>query len=74
MHRSRHRRHSRSHSPDYPRDPEKEKKRYYLFPGQGGKLYHRKQKFILKWSIIAALAVAGILAAVMYWMNRSGRF
>jgi hypothetical protein len=49
--------------------PGKERERYYLLPGQGGHAYRRKQKFILKWSILAALAVSAILASVMYWLN-----
>jgi hypothetical protein len=57
MHRSRH-------------DKEKEKSRYYLLPGQGGRARRRKQWLIMKWSLFAALFVAGILAAVMYWLNR----
>lgn len=48
----------------------KETERFYLLPGQGGEAYRRKQKFILKWAIIVGLLVAGILGALMYWMNR----
>jgi hypothetical protein len=51
-------------------DKDKEKKRYYLLPGQGGKAHRRKQRFILKWSVIAALVVSVILAAVMYLLSR----
>jgi hypothetical protein len=47
----------------------KETERFYLLPGQGGAAYRRKQKFILKWSIIAALVVSAILAALMYWLD-----
>jgi hypothetical protein len=49
----------------------KERERYYLLPGQGGHAYRRKQKFILKWSVLAALAVSAGLAAALYWINRS---
>jgi hypothetical protein len=49
---------------------DKEHKRYDLLPGQGGRAHRRKQKFILKWSVIAALIVSAILAAAMYWLNR----
>jgi hypothetical protein len=49
---------------------DKEKHRFYLLPGQGGRAHRRKQWFILKWSLAAALVVAAMLAAVMYWMNR----
>jgi hypothetical protein len=51
-------------------DKDKEKNRFYLLPGQGGRSHRQKQWFILKWSLLAALVVAGILAAAMYWMDR----
>jgi type VI protein secretion system component VasF len=60
MHRSRHRKH----------DQKKDKHRFYLLPGQGGRAHRRKQWRILTWSLIAALVVAGILAALMYLLNR----
>jgi hypothetical protein len=59
-HRSRHRKHDRVD----------DKHRFYLLPGQGGRSHRQKQWFILKWSLFAALVVAAILAAAMYWMNR----
>jgi hypothetical protein len=49
----------------------KERERFYLLPGQGGHAYRRKQKYILKWAILAALVVSAVLAAVLFWMNRS---
>jgi len=51
-------------------DRVKEKERFYLLPGQGGRAHREKQKLIIKWSVIAAIVVAGILAALMYWLNR----
>ena len=59
-HRSRHRKH----------DPAKDKHRFYLLPGQGGRAHRRKQWRILTWSLFAALVVAGILAGLMYLLNR----
>jgi len=50
---------------------DKEKHRFYLLPGQGGRAHRRKQVFILKWSLIAALIVAALMAAAMYWMDRA---
>jgi hypothetical protein len=50
--------------------PDKEPERYYLLPGQGGRAARRKQTFFWKWSIIAGLATAAVLAAVMYLLNR----
>jgi hypothetical protein len=57
MHRSRH-------------DRDKDKNRFYLLPGQGGRAHRRKQWRILKWSLFVALVVSGIMAGVMYWLNR----
>ena len=48
----------------------KETERFYLLPGQGGAAYRRKQRFILIWSIIVGLAVAAVLASVMYFLNQ----
>jgi len=50
--------------------PDKETERYYLLPGMGGKLFRRKQIFFWKWSIVAALGISAILAALMYLLNR----
>jgi hypothetical protein len=61
MHRSRH-------------NKDKDKQRFYLLPGQGGRAHRRKQWFIIKWSVVAALVVAGILAALMYWLDRPKPF
>lgn len=55
-------------------DKEKEKNRFYLLPGQGGRAHRRKQWRILKWAVIAAFIVAGIMAAVMYLLNRHKPF
>ena len=49
---------------------DKERQRFYLLPGQGGEGYRRKQKFILKWSIIAALFFSVVFSAIIYWLNR----
>jgi len=48
----------------------KETERFYLLPGQGGKAFRRKQKFILAWSIVVGLALAALLVAVMYFLNK----
>jgi hypothetical protein len=44
--------------------------RFYLLPGQGGKEYRRKQKFILKWAIIAALVFSCVLTLLLYWLDK----
>ncbi|HEY5297640.1 MAG TPA: hypothetical protein VIK59_06925 [Verrucomicrobiae bacterium] len=48
----------------------KEAERFYLLPGQGGEAYRRKQRYILKWSIIAALIASAVLGTLMYWFDR----
>lgn len=50
--------------------PKDDKERYYLLPGQGGASYRRKQRFILKSSLIVGVIVSGILALVMYLVYR----
>jgi hypothetical protein len=50
--------------------PDKEPERYYLLPGMGGRAARRKQTFFWKWSIVAALGISAILAALLYLLNR----
>jgi len=49
---------------------DKEKNRYYLLPGMGGRNLRRKQRIILRWSIIAGIVVSAILAYLFYVVNR----
>jgi hypothetical protein len=49
---------------------QKERPRFYLLPGMGGRAYRRKQKMILKWSIAAGLLVSAILAGILYLIYR----
>ena len=44
----------------------KERERYYLFPGMGGRASRRKHKLMLQWSIITGLVVSAGLAGVFY--------
>ncbi|MGA2029908.1 MAG: hypothetical protein ABSG87_07525 [Verrucomicrobiota bacterium] len=50
---------------------EKEHRRFYLLPGQGGRPYRRKQKTILVVSIATGLIVSGILVLLMYLLDRA---
>jgi hypothetical protein len=52
-------------------DADREKKRFYLFPGQGGRAYHRKQWVILKASLLVGLLVSALLALAFYFTYRS---
>ncbi|MGA3283322.1 MAG: hypothetical protein ABSD57_02535 [Verrucomicrobiota bacterium] len=47
----------------------KERERYYLLPGQGGPAARRKHRKFLKWSIVAGLIFAALMALVMYLFN-----
>jgi hypothetical protein len=48
------------------RKKDKPRERFYLFPGQGGRNYRRKQRYIMRWTIAAAV-VCGLAAAVVIW-------
>ena len=50
---------------------EKEHRRFYLLPGQGGRPYRRKQKTILMASIATGLIVSAILVLLMYLLDRA---
>jgi hypothetical protein len=52
------------------RKKDKPRERFYLLPGQGGRNYHRKQRFILRWTIVSALVFGAVLAAVMWVMSK----
>lgn len=49
---------------------DKEKDRFYLLPGMGGRALRRKRKVILIWSIIAGLLTSGVFAAILVYMSR----
>jgi hypothetical protein len=49
---------------------DKERERFYLLPGMGGREARRKHLYFLKWSVVAALGISAILALVMYLVNR----
>jgi hypothetical protein len=48
----------------------KERERYYLLAGMGGRAAKRKHKLMLQWAIITGLSVSLVLAAVMYLVHR----
>lgn len=61
---------SRRSSSRDPRDL-REQKRFYLLPGQGGRAYLRKQRLILRYSLLVGFLVSGLLALAMYLIYRS---
>jgi len=52
------------------RKPRKPRERFYLFPGQGGQNYFRKQRVLLAWAVAVALLLGAILAAGMWWASK----
>ena len=49
---------------------EKEKQRFYLLPGMGGRALRRKRKVILQWSIVAGVLASAMVAWVLYTISR----
>ena len=47
----------------------KQRERFYLLPGMGGRNLQRKKKRILQWSIATGLLVSALLACVLYWIS-----
>jgi hypothetical protein len=47
----------------------KERERFYLLPGMGGRALRRKRKIILIWSIIAGIIVSGVLGLILYLLS-----
>ena len=49
---------------------DKERHRFYLLPGMGGKALRRKQKVVLKWTIAAGLFFSVAVACLLYVIYR----
>jgi hypothetical protein len=47
----------------------KERDRFYLLPGMGGRALRRKQKLIMRWSIAAGILTSLLLACILYWIS-----
>jgi hypothetical protein len=51
-------------------DRNKEKQRFYLLPGMGGRARRRKEMMILRWALAAGLLVSAVVACVLYLISR----
>ncbi|MBC8096784.1 MAG: hypothetical protein H7Y43_13325 [Akkermansiaceae bacterium] len=51
-------------------DRDKERPRFYLLPGMGGRSARAKHKLILQWSIAIGLIVSIAVGAAIYFANR----
>ena len=50
---------------------DKEKDRFYLLPGMGGRARRQKELRFLRWSIVVGLLVSAIMACILYLISRS---
>ncbi len=48
---------------------DKDRERFYLLPGMGGRNLRRKRRLILGWSIAAGLLTAAIVGCLLYVMS-----
>jgi hypothetical protein len=51
----------------------RERERFYLLPGMGGRAYRRKRKIILQCAIGAGLLASALVALAFYLINRPGK-
>jgi hypothetical protein len=49
---------------------DKEKERFYLLPGMGGRARRQKELRFLRWSIAAGVVVSAIVAIALYLLSR----
>ena len=50
---------------------DKERERFYLLPGMGGRARRRKEMVFLRWAIAAGLVVSAVMACIMYFLSRN---
>jgi hypothetical protein len=51
---------------------DKERERFYLLPGMGGRAFRRKRKIILSWAVVAGLFVSAMVACLLYLLSLAG--
>jgi hypothetical protein len=51
---------------------DKEKDRFYLLPGMGGRALRRKKLMMLAWAVAAGLVVSACVAGAFYLMHSHG--
>jgi hypothetical protein len=52
---------------------DKERERFYLLPGMGGRNLRRKRRVILRWSIAAGLVASAVVGGLLYWISTGHR-
>ena len=48
----------------------RERERFYLLPGMGGRAARQKHRWMLQWGIVTGLVVSAALAVVLYWAHQ----
>jgi hypothetical protein len=48
----------------------RERERFYLLPGMGGRAARQKHLWMLQWGIVAGLAASAALAALLYFADQ----
>lgn len=51
-------------------EKDREKNRFYLLPGMGGRAYRRKRKLIFQWSLATGILVSALVAGILYLLSR----
>lgn len=52
---------------------DREKDRFYLLPGMGGRAYRRKQNLFLKVSILVGILAGAAVALIMWYAHSAGQ-
>ncbi len=49
---------------------DRERERFYLLPGMGGRARRQKEMRYLRWSIAAGLVISAVMAVILYLLSR----
>jgi len=52
--------------------PTKERERYYLLPGMGGRAQRQKVRRMIFWGLLAGAMTSLLVATMLYVLNRLG--
>lgn len=47
----------------------KEKERFYLLPGMGGRALRRKRRIFFWWAVVAGVVVSAIVGGLLYYLG-----
>ena len=49
---------------------DRERERFYLLPGMGGRARRQKEMRYLRWAIAAGLVISAVMAVILYLLSR----